>query len=90
MYVSPHEHVYVLTPSFVHVGSLESVVLIIVPFSNLTVNNTRDDYTVSINQDKNISVKIIGDEVGISVSNSFVKKEDKNQKKIVKRNKKYK
>ena len=38
---------------------------IIVPFSNLTVNNTRDDYTVSINQDKNISVKIIGDEAYI-------------------------
>ena len=39
---------------------------IIVPFSNLTVNNTRDDYTVSINQDKNISVKIIGDEAYIN------------------------
>ena len=33
-----------------------------VPISNFTVNNNRDDYTVSINQDKNISVKIVGKE----------------------------
>ena len=33
-----------------------------VPVSNFTINNTRDDYTVSINQDKNISVKIVGKE----------------------------
>jgi hypothetical protein len=33
-----------------------------VPFSNFTVNNNRDDYNVSISQDKNISVKIVGKE----------------------------
>ena len=33
-----------------------------IPVSNFTVNNTRDDYKVSINQDKNISVKIVGKE----------------------------
>ena len=33
-----------------------------VPVSNFTINNTRDDYMVSINQDKNISVKIVGKE----------------------------
>ncbi len=33
-----------------------------VPISNFTVNNNRDDYTVSINQDKNILVKIVGKE----------------------------
>ncbi len=31
-----------------------------VPFSNFTVNNNRDDYNVSVSQDKNISVKIVG------------------------------
>lgn len=33
-----------------------------VPFSNFTINHTRDDFNVSINQDKDISVKIVGKE----------------------------
>lgn len=33
-----------------------------IPFSNFTVAHTRDDYDVSISQDKDISVKIVGKE----------------------------
>ncbi|MBQ8766697.1 MAG: hypothetical protein IJZ16_07820, partial [Clostridia bacterium] len=33
-----------------------------IPFSNFTVKHIRDDYDVSINQDKDISVKIVGKE----------------------------
>lgn len=31
-----------------------------VPFSNFTINHTRDDFEVAINQDKNITVKLVG------------------------------
>ena len=31
-----------------------------VPFSNFTINHTRDDYNVTINQDKDVVVKLIG------------------------------
>lgn len=31
-----------------------------VPFSNFTINHTRDDFDMDINQDKNITVKLVG------------------------------